>query len=192
MNFVETYTQFIKHLKGKIPDIQLKGLQEKPRINPKIDPNPRDWFIDSFEWYVGVKLLRGRKYGPFYRIDGDYFWPTIGNLVDEYSESKCFFGLEKPTTYQDAERLYKLQLSTLTSFVYDINVEMPEWPIIDDAYLFIGAVKGGEGFQVNPNGRVVQMLRTDIENNKLKRYSSSKSIYDYSKSEQYTFIKAEK
>ena len=189
MKFVEKYNQFIKHLKGKIPDVQLLGLEENPRINPRIDPNPRDWFIDSFDWYVGLKLLKGEKYGPFYRVDGDYFWPTIGNLVDEYSESKCFYGLEKPTSTSDVQRLYNLKQETSKKFVYEIMIEMPNWPIIDDAYLFLGAVKNGEGFQINPNGRVVELLRKDIENNKLKRYASVESIFDYDKQERYVFIK---
>ncbi len=189
MKFSEKYNQFIALLKGNIPDIQLEGLENNPNINQTIIPTPRDWFIDSFDWYVGLKLIRGEVYGPFYRIDGDCFWPTIGNNYDIYSESKCFFGLEKPKTYKDAERLYKLQPDTSKDFVYEVRVEMPKWPVIDDAHLFIGAVKGGEGFQVNPNGKVVEMLRKDIENNMLKRFSSTDSKYDYKKSEQYLFIK---
>lgn len=192
MKFTEKYNKFISLLKGNIPDIQLEGLENNPRINPTIDPTPRDWFIDSFDWHVGLKLLRGKKYGPFYRIDGDYFWPTIGNCYDIYSESKCFFGIEKPEKHKDAEDLYNLQSDTARDFVYEIFIEMPEWPIIDDAYLFIGAVKGRKGFQVNPNGRVVAMLRKDIKNNKLKRFSSTDSIYNYKESEQYRFIKTGK
>lgn len=189
MKFSEKFDDFINRLDRIIPKAQLGKIESNPIINPTIIPTPRDWFIDSFDWYIGLKLIRGGKYGPFYRIDGDYFWPTIGNYYDIYSESKCFFGIEKPEKHQDAERLYKLQPTTPKDFIYEILIEMPEWPIIDDAYLFIGAVKGGEGFQVNPNGKVVEMLRVNIENNKLKRFSSSSGIYDYSKSEQYKFIK---
>ena len=112
MKFSEKYNQFISQLKDIIPETQLEGLENNPKINPTIIPTPRDWFIDSFDWYVGLKLIRGAKYGPFYRIDGNYFWPTIGNYYDIYSESKCFFGLEKPETQKDAERLYKLHPTT--------------------------------------------------------------------------------
>jgi len=192
MKFIERYEEFIKLCRGKIPEIQIKGLEDNPIINPTITPTPRDWFIDSFDWYVGLKLIRGKTYGPFYRVDGDYFWPTIGNLYNVYSESKCFFGLKPPKNIHDVERLYKIMNNTKRDYVYEVIIEMPKWPIIDDAYIFLGAVKSGEGFQVNPNGRVVELLRDKIENNKIKRISLvDNNKYDYEKHDVYMFIKEE-
>jgi len=186
MNFIDRYKEFIKKCKGIIPKIQLKGLEESPAINPTITPTPRDWFIETFDWYVGLKLIRGETYGPFYRVDGDFFWPTIGNYYDIYSEEKCFFGLEAPKDNNDVERLYKIQPATDKKYVYEILVKMPRWPVIDDAYIFIGAVKNGDGFQVNPNGRVVELIRKKILNNEINRFFKTRDgKFDYSNSIQY-------
>lgn len=192
MKFIERYEEFIKLCRDKIPEIQVKGLEDNPRIDPTIIPTPRDWFVDSFDWYVSLKLIRGERYGPFYRVDGDYFWPTIGNLYDVYSESKCFFGFTPPKNINDVERLYKIMENTKRDYVYEVIIEMPKWPIIDDAYLFLGAIRNGEGFQVNPNRRVVEILRGNIENNRLKRYSLvDNNKYNYEKQNLYMFIKDE-
>ncbi len=76
------------------------------------------------------------------------------------------------------------------NYVYEISIEMPEWPIVDDAYIFLGAVKDGKGFQINPNGRVVELLRERILNNKIKRFTTgSNGRYDYDKEEVYVFTK---
>ncbi|MBI5181013.1 MAG: hypothetical protein HZA05_06385 [Nitrospirae bacterium] len=136
MKFTERYEKFINLCRNKIPEIQVRGLEKNPKINPTITPTPRDWFIDSFDWYVGLKLIRGETYGPFYRVDGEYFWPTIGNLYDIYSETKCFFGLEAPKNISEVELLYNIMKSTKRDYIYEVIIEMPKWPIIDDAYIF--------------------------------------------------------
>jgi hypothetical protein len=193
MKFTERYDTFINLCCGKIPDIQLHGLEENPKMNPTIIPEPRDWFLDSFDWYVGLKLLRGKIYGPFYRVEGDYFWPTIGNLYDVYSESQCFFGMERPTGIAHAQSLYNLRPDTPKDFVYEIILEMPQWPIIDDSYIFLGAVKNAVGFQVNPNGRVVKLLRDNIKKNRVKRFALDvNKKYDYASPISYTFMKQER
>ena len=190
MTFIEQYKKFLNLCCEKIPKIQLDGLRDNPSINPTIIPTPRDWFIDSFDWYVGLKLIRGKIYGPFYRVDGDFFWPTIGNYYDVYSEEKCFFGLEAPKNNKDAERLYKMRPSTTKKYVYEILIEMPKWPVLDDAYIFLGAVKDAEGFQVNPNGKLVELMRGKIERKEIKRFSkSADENYDYKKSEIYIINK---
>ncbi len=112
MKFSARYDKFIELCRGKIPEIQVQGLNECPKINPIITPTPRDWFVDSFDWYVALKLIRGKVYGPFYRIDGDFFWPTIGNMYDVYSETKCFFGLEKPEKLDDGRLLFNIREDT--------------------------------------------------------------------------------
>lgn len=98
--------------------------------------------------------------------------------------------MEKPIDPSGTERLYKIMASTKKEFVYEIIIEMPKWPIIDDAYIFFGAVKNAEGFQINPNGKVVELLRERIENNKIKRFPlGSDNKFDYGKGEIYSFIK---
>ncbi len=191
MKFTERYEKFIKLCQGKMPPVQVQGLEKNPKINPTIIPEPRDWFIESFDWIVGLKLLRGETYGPFYRVDGDYFWPTIGNLYDKYSETACFFGMQKPKDIDEVKSLYNIMKSTKTDYIYEIIIEMPKWPIIDDAYIFLGAVKNGGGFQVNPNGRVVELLREKIINNKIDRFVCIDNKYNYDKQDPYEFIKEE-
>ena len=174
MKFVEQYQDFLKKCAGKIPEIQiLHELEINPLLNKPITPTPTKWFIDSFDWIIGLKLVCGASYGPFYRVDGDTFWPVIGNESDEYSEKKCFFGLEKPRDVDHAKSLYDLQ-STDMSYVYEINFEMPDWPLID-AWIFLGAVKKGNGFQVNPNRVVVELIKGKILKGEIKRYTKIKN-----------------
>ena len=54
-------------------------------------------------------------------------------------------------------------------YVYEISFEMPEWPVID-AWIFLGAVKKGNGFQVNPNSVVVELIKGKILKGEIKRY----------------------
>jgi hypothetical protein len=186
MKYIERYKDFLDKCKGKIPEIQfVQELELNPKIDLPISPPPRKWFVESFDWIIGMRLLCGGDYGPFYRIDGDIFWPMIGNQSDEYSENKCFFGLEKPKDTAHAERLYKFQSTTETKYIYEISIQMPDFPIMD-AWVFIGPVKDAEGFQLNPNSIVAEIIKGDILKSKVKRYSvRKKGIIDYSKSEAY-------
>lgn len=72
-SITDKYIKFIELCRLTIPPIQAQGLEENPKINPRIIPEPRDWFMESFDWYVGLKLIRGEICGPFYRIDGVFF-----------------------------------------------------------------------------------------------------------------------
>jgi len=188
MKFVELYQDFLKKCKGKIPEVQiLHELEMVPRINAPITPPPRDWFVASFDWYVGLKLVCGAIYGPFYRVDGSSFWPQIGKSYDEYSEKKCFFGLERPKDVADATRLYNMKRDTDTKYIYEIFIEMPKWPLIE-AWIFLGPVKDGNGFQVNPNSVVVELIKGKIVKGEIKRYSQTDNgIYNYQNSELYYY-----
>ncbi len=167
--FIKRYQEFIEKCAGKIPKIQiLHELEMNPQINRPITPTPRKWFIDSFDWVIGLKLVCSASYGPFYRVDGDSFWPVIGNESDVHSEKKCFFGLEKPKDVDDAQNLYDLQ-STDMAYVYEIKFEMPEWPVME-AWIFLGPVKKGKGFQVNPNSVVVELIKGKIFKGEINRY----------------------
>lgn len=170
MKFIQQYQEFIEKCAGKIPEIQiLNELEMNPQINKPIKPRPRQWFIDSFDWLIGLKLVYGISYGPFYRVDGDAFWPEIGNESDEYSEKKCFYGLEKPRDVKHARSLYDLQ-STDMAYIYEIKFEMPECLLVNGAWIFLGPVKKGKGFQVNPNGIVVELIKNKILKGEIKRY----------------------
>jgi len=186
MKFIDRYQELVTKCSSKIPNVQiLHELEMCPRINAPITPTPREWFVASFDWYVGLKLICGASYGPFYRVDGNTFWPQIGNNHDVYSEKKCFFGLERPKDVEEAKRLYNMKEDTDTKYVYEIFIDMPKWPLIE-AWIFLGPVKDGDGFQVNPNSVVVKLIKGKIFKKEIKRYSqATDGIYDYQKGEPF-------
>ena len=64
---------------------------------------------------------------------------------------------------------------------------MPKWPLIE-AWIFLGPVKDGDGFQVNPNSVVVELIKGKIVEGEIKRYSQTDNgIYDYQNSELYDY-----
>jgi hypothetical protein len=186
MTYIERYQDFLEKCEGKIPAIQyIQELKKNPKIDLPISPPPRKWFVESFDWIIGMRLLCGGKYGPFYRADGDIFYPMIGNNSDEYSECKCFFGLEKPKNVDHAKKLYNLQPETQIKYVYEISIEMPDSPVMD-AWIFIGPVKNGEGFQLNPNSIVVELIKGEILKSNVSRYSVLEDEdFNYKESEAY-------
>jgi hypothetical protein len=96
--------------KNIIPSVQLQQIKESGIIFPPLNPPPREWWEKSFECYFALDLLPCHEYGPFYRI-GDSkgkpkFWPRMGIPSEEFSESKCFYGLKKPEDTDKVEELY--------------------------------------------------------------------------------------
>ncbi len=83
-----------------IPKVQVDALEHRPVFDPILSIEPRIWWKDSFDWYVAIEIISGERYGPFYRTDGKDFLLQIGEQSDEFSEKKCFFGLEKPKNYE--------------------------------------------------------------------------------------------
>jgi hypothetical protein len=180
LKHIKRYQEFISQCKSKFPHIQLLyEIETNPKFNPQICPQPRQWFLNSFEWYIALKLVPGASYGPFYRIDGEHFWPQIGNNEDEYSERKCFFGMKQPKNDKDVASMYNIQQTTNSDYVYELIIEMPKCPPYD-AYIFLGPVAGGTGFQVNPNSVVVDLIRCSVTAGLLKRFKKeSNGFYDY-------------
>ncbi len=191
--FTDTYDDFIKICKGEksetklpiIPAIQIWELEYLPKINPKLESPPREWFLDAFDWMVAVQLIGGGTYGPFYRVDGDYFWPQIGNIYEEYSERKCFFGLERPINIDDVLKKYNIREETKRSHIYEISINLDMSPIIHNANIFLGKVKGGEGYQMNPNRIVVEIIKTNIIRKNVKKYALKGVEFDYNDFEEY-------
>ena len=185
VKFTTRYNKCVQICRDLVPKEHISKLEYDPLINPPLKPLPRDWFVNSYTWYVGLKLIQGKRYGPFYRVDGDSFWPRIGNMENVYSQEKCFLGLERPIDVKDVERLYNIIPTTSTEYVYKIFIEIPDWPAIEDAYLFLGPVKGAEGFQVSPNRRVVDIIRQRILMGGVERYKRLRGGKYSKKSEVY-------
>jgi len=160
-NFADRFAELVKILRnGKlIPEIQIRELELNPVFNPELTIEPTGWWKYSFEWYVAIPLIDQGEYGPFYRVDGDHFWPHIGVPGDESSEKKCFFGLEKPKDQEDAKTKYNLRQDTPRDFVYTIKRFKP---VHFQEMIFIGPVRGGSGYQMNPNARVVDRIRSAL------------------------------
>lgn len=165
--FIERFGDLISTLKNEdsplIPKVQIEELEYYPIFNPELTVSPRDWWKHSFDWFVVIPVIPGGEYGPFYRIGGPHFWPTIGNSNEVYSENQCFYGLKKPKNKQEAKDLYKLQNENELSHTHKIilpaglaeNVTLN----FDHACFFIGPTYQGKGFQVNPNMRIVDIVR---------------------------------
>ena len=194
--FSQRYAKFIDICKGVysdkelIPYEQIFELEYNPRINPNLQPPPREWLIESFDWFVALRLIPGNNYGPFCRVDGNYFWPEIGNIYGLYTEKKCFYGLKMPINADDVERLYKPKKETLSDFVYGFTIKMPIWPIEDNAYIFIGEDKEGEGYIMNPNSKVATIIRNMITKKKVIQYAKDRDgNYDYRHGKKYDIKK---
>lgn len=171
INFFKGYNLIeILDKKKIIPFIQLEDLKKGIFINPELSPPPHEWLIKSFEWYFVLELLPEFTYGPFYRIDGNVFWPQIGIPNDIQSEKKCFYCLEKPKNIADAKRLYDLKDSNDMSYVYEFRVKISRDNFFYDPLMFIGPVKNGEGFQANPNSTTVKIIIFTIMDREVVRY----------------------
>lgn len=154
------------------PKPQCEHIKHFPNFNPALFPTPQDWWKTSYDWFIAIDLIPGVKYGPFYILQGDWFWPQIGTSEIIDSEKKCFFGLEKPESVEDAKKKYNLSenpiinpMTHLYELIFEINPSfsccLPQ--------VFVGPVKGGTGFQMNPNSVACTVIRIAIIQKKVKR-----------------------
>jgi hypothetical protein len=162
-----------------IPKIQLQQIRRGVVRNPPLSPCPQQWWKVSFEWYIILHLLPGFEYGPFYRIDDSWFWPQIGIQADESSEKKCFYGLKRPENVEEAIRLYELKGNPM-EYVYEFTIKASQNNFFNEALIFMGPVKKGEGFQINPNGITSKIIQLDILAGNVKMYKKLAN-HNYSK-----------
>lgn len=157
--------------RGIIPNIQLLQLREEGVVvSPPLSPRPQDWWVQSFDWYFVLDLVPNWEYGPFYYGGGDQFWPQIGIASDESSEKKCFFGLKKAETDKEFNDLYAPHATNSMQFIYEFKIELSKEIFFHDPLLFIGPVKDGKGFQVNPNRITAKLIQLEILAGNVFRY----------------------
>lgn len=193
VDFASQYSRFLDLCRGsdisgtpRVPMPQVEGeLTRTPRLNPPLIPPAHDWFYQSFDWYVGLRLVAGARYGPFYKVDGEHFWPTIGTPTELYSETDCFFGLERPASPQEAEQLYQIKGETPRTRVYEFVIDVGASPVRLDAFIWVGLVKGGTGYQANPNSVTVEIIRSSIVRGEVKSYRLDGNAYNYAVAESY-------
>jgi hypothetical protein len=134
------------------------------------------WWRKSFDWYIVIEIIPGFSYGPFYRIDGDLFWPKIGIPGQDYSENKCFFQLKKPNGLEDAKEMYAPKAEwNDDSRLYKFSFELTQFSI--GACMFLGPVAGGTGYQMNPNSSLVEIIRTEIIKGKVEWMNQDKKSF---------------
>jgi hypothetical protein len=121
--------------------------------------------VDSFSYYFAFPLEAGKKYGPLFRIGSKDFIPIIGNMNDQYSETHCFYGLTQPKDANEARIIYDLHKSNPCEFVHKFYLEIPS--DCTNAELYIGPAKNGHAIQVGINGKVAEIIKRIIENNKI-------------------------
>lgn len=125
-------------------------------VNPQLDPAPRPWWINSFQYFQAFPLLESNYYGPFYRVDGETFEPVIGS-EEEFSEKACFYGFVRPKNSHEAKILYKPHCLNPCSHLHEFFISIPKE--CKDALLFIGPVSGGTSWQVGINSIVCQFIK---------------------------------
>ncbi len=157
-------------LKRCIPAFQLDNLKNGILLNPRLSVAPQQWFVDSFEWFFALDLLPGERYGPFYRVDGDEFWPQIGNPDDTFSENKCFYGFRKPSNVKEAKEWFGPKADNAMKYVYQFSITATREDFFYNALMFIGPVRNGAGFQANPNGITAKIIQLEIMNQGVVRY----------------------
>lgn len=140
-------------------------LLNKVPVNPCLEPPPQQWWVDSFEYYHAFPLVGEKTYGPFYRTGDEEFNPEIGIPEDPGSEKQCFFGLTRPTSADEARKLYHLPEENPCSHVHEFYVHIPCG--ITDALLFIGPVRGGQTLQVGINRRVQELIKSEVKDMKV-------------------------
>jgi hypothetical protein len=157
--------------KKRCPKPQCNHIKYYPDLNPPLDPQPQNWWRDSFDWYISVDLIPGVEYGPFYILHGDWFWPQIGNPRAIDSEKKCFFQFEESRNIAHAKELYNPLESTLKNakFLYKFTFNVNNYCFYYRPLMFIGPVKGGTGYQMNPNRATCTAIRIAIVQEKVFR-----------------------
>ena len=151
--------------KSLIPEPQLYQIEHNPSLNPRLVPKPKKFFFESFDgWFIVLDLIPGGKYGPFYRVDGDHFWPRHSDGNNPRSEAKYFYGLKKPKTQKEAKEMYAPQATTSITHVHELDFDEN---IIYGAQIYLGPVRGGSGYQFNANIPAANMIRSLIIREKI-------------------------
>ncbi|MFH1386770.1 MAG: hypothetical protein ABIH50_03790 [bacterium] len=166
--FVERFKKLLNLLKN-IPASQLREIELNPQFNPRLDPQPSDIFATCFDWYLALPLIPGGSYGPFYRVDGDHFWPQDSDGANPFSEKKYFFGLEEPKNQKDAQEKYNMRKETPKDYVHEFTVDADAIGDYFGAEIYVGPVKGGTGYQFNANKLTAHIIRGLIVKNKIKK-----------------------
>ena len=162
-DFTFRFTELIRLLKEiGCPKPQLEFIKHDPVFNPLLAPKPQDWWKASFDWFIAIELIPGNRYGPFYVMHGEWFWPQIGEPEILYSEKKCFLGLEKVKTKDEAKKKYNLHSSNPMNYLYKIDFSIDEHLLCCTPWIFVGPVKDGTGFQMNPNRITCVAIRKAI------------------------------
>jgi hypothetical protein len=179
-NFNKASELFNEILKGCIPVFQLENLKNGVLLNPKLSIAPQQWFVDSFEWFFPLEILPELKYGPFYRVDGDEFWPQVGSPDDIYSENKCFYGFQKPENVEKVKELFGPKSENTMKYVYEFYIKACREEFYNNAMMFIGPIRNAAGFQANPNRTAAKIIQIEIIKNRgVVRYEKLESG-DYS------------
>jgi hypothetical protein len=167
---VSEFTEKFNKLMGLLeklgfPKPQCEHIKHFPDINPALFPTPLDWWKTSYDWFIAIELIPGAEYGPFYILHGDWFWPQIGTAEIVDSEKKCFFGLQKPESVKDAQEKYNLSINPIINpmtHLYELKFVINASFLCCLPQVFIGPVKGGTGFQMNPNSLACSAIRMAI------------------------------
>ncbi len=179
--FAERFTELMTLLENqlRLPKPQCEHIKHYPDFNPPLDPPPQDWWINAFDWYIAVDLIPGVEYGPFYILHGDWFWPQIGNprIID--SEKKCFFGLERPDNVGDAINKYSPHETTRENmkYLYTFKFKVDNCYLCCKPLMFLGPVKDGKGFQMNPNAVTCTAIRMAIVQKEVWRYKVDNGMF---------------
>jgi hypothetical protein len=153
-----------------IPEIQLHQIKEGVVLNPSLSITPQNWWVESFDWFFALDILPAFNYGPFFHVYDHKFWPQIGTPADIFSEKNCFYGLQKPKDINEAEQLYDLRISNKKTYIYEFFIKLPKVDYINEPLIFIGPVRNGAGFQINPNKIVSKIIQFAIIDKGIKRY----------------------
>ena len=175
--FIERFNGLIAILENiRIPAPQLREIKSNPRFNPQLKPRPFQLFLECFEWYLFLPLIPGGIYGPFYRIDGDHFWPQDSDGISPFSEIKYFYGLKKPANQKEAMEKYKMMPDTPKDYVHEFAIDSKAIGDTRDAAIFLGPVKGGSGYQFNANKSTANIIRSLIIKGKIATEELKKGL----------------
>jgi len=169
-NFNKADELFNQILVGRIPTSQLDHLKRGVLLNPELTITPQKWFVDSYEWFFPLEILPGGEYGPFYRVDGEEFWPQIGSPDDTYSENKCFFGFRKPDNIEWIKKFLGPKAENTMQYIYEFSITANQEDFFDNALMFLGPIRNALGFQANPNRSAAKIIQLEITNYRVVRY----------------------
>ncbi len=185
-NFNKALELFNEILRGRIPISQLDQLKNGVLLNPELSISPQKWFVESYGWFFPLEILPGVEYGPFYRVNGDEFWPQIGSPDDTYSENKCFYGFRKPPNIRWIKKYLGPKSENTMQYIYQFTIRASREDFFNSPLMFIGPIRNALGFQANPNRTTVRIIQMEIMNNRVVRYPRINDAYDEN-SEPYNF-----